>query len=119
MKFLASLNPDFLFKHLLIACVFCFTDCFARGDLTRQKPIELEIFLKGKVGESHYYDPSILKFETGKFYKLKLINTSDSKHYFSSNKFTNSIFNQLIKLPVRDLITSCICSSVHPFICNR
>ena len=77
MKLLALLNPNFLFKHFLIACVFCFTDCFAKGDLTRQKPIELEIFLKGKVGESHYYDPSILKFETGKLYKLKLINTSD------------------------------------------
>ena len=98
MKLLASINPDFLFKHFLIACVFCFTDCFAKGDLTRQKPIELEIFLKGKVGESHYYDPSILKFETGKLYKLKLINTSDSKHYFSSNKFTNSIFTRKVQI---------------------
>ena len=46
------------------------------------------VVLKGKVGEVHFYDPSVLKFETGKLYKLKLSNVSDSKHYFSSVNFS-------------------------------
>ena len=98
MKLLASLKLNFLLKYFFLAFAFCFTDCFAKGDLTRQKPLEVEIFFKGKVGESHFYDPSVLKFETGKLYKLKLINTSDSKHYFSSNKFTNSIFTRKVQI---------------------
>ena len=40
----------------------------------------------------------MLKFETGKLYTLKLINTSDSKHYFSSHGFTNSIFTRKIQI---------------------
>ena len=71
---------------------------FSKGDLTRQKPIEVEVFFKGKIGEFHFYDPSVLKFETGKLYKLKLINVSDSKHYFSSVGFSNSIFTRKIQV---------------------
>ena len=67
-------------------------------DLTRQKPLEMEMLLKGKIGENHFYDPSTLKFETGKLYKLKLMNVSDSKHYFSSNQFANSIFTRKIQV---------------------
>ena len=94
MKLVAPLNLNFLLKYFFLAFVLCFTDCLAKGDLTRQKPLEVEILFKGKVGESHFYDPSVLKFETGKLYKLKLINTSDSKHYFSSHGFANSIFTR-------------------------
>ena len=69
-----------------------------RGDLSRQKTIEVEINLKGKTGKVHFYEPSTLKFETGKLYKLKLINLSDSKHYFTSEKFSNSIFTRKIQI---------------------
>ena len=98
MKLVAPLNLNFLLKCFFLAFVLYFTDCFAKGDLTRQKPFEVEILFKGKVGESHFYDPSVLKFETGKLYKLKLINTSDSKHYFSSRGFTDSIFTRKIQI---------------------
>ena len=98
MKLVAPLNLNFLLKLFFLTLVLCFTDCFAKGDLTRQKPLEVEILFKGKVGESHFYDPSVLNFETGKLYKLKLINTSDSKHYFSSHGFTNSIFTRKIQI---------------------
>ena len=71
---------------------------FSKGDLTKQIPIEVEVVLKGKVGEAHFYDPSVLKFETGKLYKLKLRNISDSKHYFTSINFSNSIFTRKIQV---------------------
>tara|TARA_X000000950_G_scaffold150716_1_gene185738 strand:- start:1013 stop:1435 length:423 start_codon:yes stop_codon:yes gene_type:complete len=69
-----------------------------KGDLTRQKAISVEILLKGKSGEIHYYEPAILKFETGRLYRLKLKNLSDSKHYFTSQKFTDSIFTRKIQV---------------------
>ena len=78
--------------------LFVFAHLNAKGDLTKQKPIEVDIQMKGKNGESHYYDPSFLKFETGKLYKLKLINKSNSKHYFTSLKFSNAIFTRKIEV---------------------
>ncbi len=68
------------------------------GDLTRQVPIEKNIYFKGKTGNSHFFEPNILYLKTGKLYKLKLINQSDSKHYFSSSKFSKSIFTRKIQV---------------------
>jgi len=78
--------------------VFNFNKSFSKGDLTRQKAIEVEVNLKGENGKFHFFEPSILKFETGKLYKLKIINLSDSKHYFTSEKFSNSIFTRKIQI---------------------
>ena len=77
-------NFYFLFS-LIILTLFTMSKSNGKGDLTRQKPISIEVLLKGRSGEFHYYEPSLLKFETGKLYKLKLKNLSDSKHYFTSN----------------------------------
>ena len=82
----------------VIFLLFTFDNSFAKGDLSRQKAIEVEINLKGKTGKVNFYEPSTLKFETGKLYKLKLINLSDSKHYFTSEKFSNSIFTRKIQI---------------------
>ena len=70
------------------------------GDLARQKPIEKIILLKGKNGQKHFYEPSSLEFHTGNLYKLILKNESDSKHYFTSNKFVQSIFTRKIQVQV-------------------
>ena len=69
-----------------------------KGDFTRQNPISIEVLLKGNSGEVHYYEPSLIKFETGKLYKLKLKNLSDSKHYFTSKEFAESIFTRKIQV---------------------
>jgi len=84
---------------LLFLFSFSLSDkSFSKGDLTRQKPVEVEVLLNGKIGETHFYDPSVLKFETGKLYKLKIKNISDSKHYFSSINFSNSVFTRKIQV---------------------
>ena len=75
-----------------------FDFAFSKGDLTKQQAIELKVFLKGEIGKIHYFEPSVLKFETGKLYILTLTNISDSKHYFSSVGFTNSIYTRKIQL---------------------
>ncbi|MDG2000269.1 MAG: hypothetical protein P8J46_00615 [Alphaproteobacteria bacterium] len=83
-----------IFIYLIIN--FSFVNLLKSQDLTRQEPIEKIVYFKGVSGESHYYEPNELVFETGKLYKLKLLNNSDSKHYFSSGSFSKSIFTRKI-----------------------
>ena len=64
-------NLYFLFS-LMVLTIFIVKTSNGRGDLTRQEATSIEVLLKGRSGELHYYEPSTLKFETGKLYKLKL-----------------------------------------------
>ncbi len=84
-------------KYLIIYFFF-FSTLSLSVDLTRQKPIVKTVYLKGKVGVNHYYDPNELIFLTGKLYKLTIKNVSDSKHYFGSDLFAKSIFTRKIQL---------------------
>ena len=84
-------------KYLVILIIF-FTNLSSSIDLTRQTPIEKTLFLKGKIGLNHFYEPSELIFYTGKLYKLIIKNVSDSKHYFGSELFAKSIFTRKIQL---------------------
>tara|TARA_A100001015_G_C14554645_1_gene542882 strand:+ start:127 stop:603 length:477 start_codon:yes stop_codon:yes gene_type:complete len=68
------------------------------GDLTKQKPVEKKIYLRGDEGKSHYFYPNTLEFKTGKLYKLVIINESNSKHYFTSYQFAKSIFTRKIQV---------------------
>jgi uncharacterized cupredoxin-like copper-binding protein len=68
------------------------------GDLTKQLPIEMSVNLKGQKGQMHFFEPNTLYFKTGKLYKLRIINDSDSKHYFSSSNFAKSIFTRKIQI---------------------
>jgi len=85
-----------IFIYLIIN--FSFVNLLKSQDLTRQEPIEKIVYFSGVSGESHYYEPNELVFETGKLYKLKLLNNSDSKHYFSSASFSKSIFTRKIQV---------------------
>lgn len=90
-------NLIFLISFIVLT-LFTTNKLNSKGDFTRQKAISVEVLLKGNSGEYHFYEPSILKFETGKLYKLKLKNLSDSKHYFTSKKFSDSIFTRKIQV---------------------
>ena len=37
------------------------------GDLTKQKPIEINVQLNGKIGKMHFFSPNILIFKTENF----------------------------------------------------
>ena len=84
-------------KYLVLLIIF-FSNHSSSIDLTRQTPIEKTVFLKGKIGLNHFYEPSELIFYTGKLYKLIIKNVSDSKHYFGSDLFAKSIFTRKIQL---------------------
>jgi uncharacterized cupredoxin-like copper-binding protein len=66
------------------------------GDLSRQDPIEVTVDL-GQPGK-HAFEPSRLKFETGKLYKLVLRNPSSDPHYFTSHAFTQLIFTRKVQV---------------------
>ena len=85
-------------KLLIFILIFGFIRLGSSQDLTRQDPIEKIIYFKGKAGESHYYEPNELILYTGKLYKLKLKNISNSKHYFSSSSFSRAIFTRKIQI---------------------
>ena len=78
--------------------IFVSFNCFPKGDLLRQDPIEIKVLMKGVEGQGHFFEPSTLYFETGKLYKMILINNSDSKHYFNSNSFSKAIFTRKIQV---------------------
>jgi len=68
----------------------------AAGNLAGQRPIEVTIDL-GKPGQ-HVFEPRLLKFETGKLYKLILRNASNDPHYFTSHAFTQMIFTRKVQV---------------------
>ena len=84
-------------KYIVIL-ILLFTNLIYSMDLTRQKPIEKTLYLKGEIGLRHFYEPNEMIFLTGKLYKLIIKNVSDSKHYFGSDLFSKSIFTRKIQL---------------------
>ncbi len=99
-KIQRSVFNIYLYLILLIIFSIFFLEkkTLAKGDLTRLSPVEVEVLMKGKKGSLHYFEPSVLKFETGKLYKLEIKNISDSKHYFTSSNFVNSIFTRKVQV---------------------
>ncbi len=91
---------NFSLYFLILLFVFSFKELESEnlGDLTKQKPIDKLVLLKGKNGENHFFSPNVIKFKTGKLYKLQIKNVSNSKHYFSSIKFSNSIFTRKVQI---------------------
>ena len=83
------------------------------GDLTKQKPIEMNVQLNGEIGKIHFFLPNILIFKTGKLYKLKISNTSNSKHYFSSHNFSKSIFTRKIQINKNDEKIAEVKGNIH------
>lgn len=69
----------------------------AAGDMTKQSEISMTITL-GNVNNSLRFYPDKLRFETGKLYKLILINPSQQKHYFSAEGFARSIFTRKVQV---------------------
>ena len=87
-------------KTMLISCLLFLSlplATNAAGDFTQQKPEVITIQL-GNTDNLYKFFPSTIKLETGKLYKLKIINPSKSKHYFSSAKFAGSVFTRKVQI---------------------
>ena len=87
-----------ILRSLIITLIFFSKTISADGDLTKQKPTTVEVIFQSGSSNNYYYEPSELTFETGKLYRLKLINKTGVKHYFTSNSFSDSIFTRKIEV---------------------
>lgn len=68
----------------------------ATGDLSKQAPIEMTVDL-GSPGR-HVFSPNLLRFETGKLYKLILRNSSADPHYFTSHGFSQMVWTRKVQV---------------------
>ena len=82
--------------YLIITFLGYFNTLFAAGDFTRMKPINVEIEMKSS-NNVHVFSPNRIRLETGKLYKITLLNNSNQKHYFSSKKFAESVFTRKVQ----------------------
>jgi uncharacterized cupredoxin-like copper-binding protein len=69
----------------------------AKGDLTKQVPIEIKVIL-GDKNNAMMFSPSTIEFETGKLYKLVLENQGPVKHYFSSDGLSQSVLTRKVQV---------------------
>ncbi len=69
----------------------------AAGDLSRQQPVEVVVEL-GRPDGRHAFEPSRLRFETGRLYRLVLRNTSRDPHYFTSDEFAARVFTRKVQV---------------------
>ena len=83
--------------YLILAFLGYFNAVFAAGDFTRMKPISVEIEMKSS-NNVHVFSPNRVRLETGKLYKIRLLNNSKEKHYFSSKKFAESVFTRKVQI---------------------
>lgn len=74
---------------------------FALGDLTRNNPIEIKLHM-GTQGAHMYFRPDHLTFETGRAYKLVLINDDLQKHELESTEFAEKIFTRKVEVVSSD-----------------
>ncbi|MEM7553687.1 MAG: cupredoxin domain-containing protein [Cyanobacteria bacterium P01_A01_bin.84] len=90
-----------VFIVFFCVCVFWINALIANAanishDLLKQKPTEITINL-GNNADELKFEPSHLEFEAGKRYKLKLVNPSSTKHYFTAKDFTDGIWTQKVE----------------------
>ena len=91
-------------RSMLVGAALAFAGVSGRaeaaGDLTRQEPIEVVVGL-GSADGRHIFEPSRLRFETAKLYRLVLRNLSRDPHYFTSDEFAARIFTRKVQVTQR------------------
>ena len=90
-------------RHVIVGLTVFFaafvavTAVFSAGDLAKQTPIEVRVQLGTKDGDLKFV-PDSLTFETGKLYKLVLINPSNKKHYFTSPGLAAKVYTRKVQV---------------------
>jgi uncharacterized cupredoxin-like copper-binding protein len=89
-------------KATLAACVLAWTAAaMAAGDLAAQKPITLTVKLGDEQGALKFY-PDTIRLETGKLYRLRLVNPSPAAHYFVSEQFAAAVYTRKVQVNAPD-----------------
>ncbi|KRT77596.1 MAG: hypothetical protein XU14_C0009G0025 [Armatimonadetes bacterium CSP1-3] len=69
---------------------------WAAGDLSRQTPVELKVLLGTKANE-FAISPKTWNLQTGKLYKLTLVNEGKVKHEWVASEFTLGIWTRKVE----------------------
>lgn len=97
MTIFQEIRPKWLVAAAALGAVMGLpTALWSAGDLSRQTPIEVTVDL-GRPGQ-HAFVPSLIRFETGKLYKLILRNPSEDPHYFTSDAFSGMVFTRKVQV---------------------
>ena len=67
------------------------------ADLSKQKPIELNVAL-GDKNNAMIFSPSLIELEAGKLYKLVLENKGHTKHYFTSPGLAQAVYTRKVQI---------------------
>lgn len=70
---------------------------WAGGDLSRQTPVELKVLLGTKSNE-FAISPKTWNLETGKLYKVTLVNEGKVKHEWVASEFTLNIWTRKVEV---------------------
>ena len=70
---------------------------WAGGDLSRQTPVELKVLLGTKANE-FAISPKTWNLETGKLYKVTLVNEGKVKHEWVAPEFTLTIWTRKVEV---------------------
>lgn len=84
-------------RALVLGGLLASPAAWAAGDLTQQAPVELKVQL-GDAKDGMRFVPSELQLETGKLYRLVLLNPSPQKHYFSSAGLSEAVFTRKVQI---------------------
>ena len=69
---------------------------WAAGDLSRQTPVELKVLLGAKSNE-YAISPKTWNLQTGKLYKVTLVNEGKLKHEWASPEFTLTLWTRKVE----------------------
>ncbi|HEX7926453.1 MAG TPA: biphenyl 2,3-dioxygenase [bacterium] len=82
---------------LALALVAAAGSALAKGDMTEQKAIPI-LLTMGSKDNKMIFTPNKLKFETGKLYKLLLVNEGTEKHEFDSTTLRDAVFSHKVEV---------------------
>src|SRR3989337_2192355 len=81
---------------ILAALLLRRTVVWAAGDLSRQTPVELKVLLGAKDAEM-VIRPKTWNLQTGKLYKVTLVNEGKVKHEWVAPEFTLTIWTRTVE----------------------
>ncbi len=82
---------------LAAAALLLGAHALAAGDLSGQTPVEVKVEL-GDAKDGMRFVPDRIQLETGKLYRLVLVNPSPQKHYFSSAGLADAVFTRKVQV---------------------
>ncbi len=81
---------------ILAALLLSSTVVWAAGDLSRQTPVELKVLVGSKTAEFAIL-PKTWNLQTGKLYKVTLVNEGKVKHEWVAPEFTLTIWTRKVE----------------------